>query len=79
MPTFTIYSRRGCHLCEQLVDELLPMLRDRAELEIRDVDTRDDWRAAYDTRVPVVECNGRFVCEYRLDRAAISAILAAQS
>ncbi len=78
MPTFTVYSRRGCHLCEQLIEQLLPMLRDRAELEIRDIDTREDWRDAYDTRVPVVEYDGSLVCEYHLDRASISAILAAQ-
>lgn len=78
MPTLTVYTRRGCHLCERLIEELLPMLRERAELDIRDIDTSESWRSAYDTRVPVVEWDGKVVCEYHLDRAAISAILAAQ-
>ncbi len=78
MPVLCVYSRRGCHLCEQLIEDLLPLARDRLDVEIRDIDTRDDWRDAYDIRVPVVEYEGQVVCEFHLDRQAISAILAAQ-
>lgn len=72
---FRVYSRRGCHLCEQLLEELLPLVDGRADLEIRDIDTRDDWRRAYDTRVPVLEYDGAFVCQYHLDRDALAPIL----
>ena len=75
-PTLIVYSRRGCHLCEQLIEELLPLIRDRATLEVRDVDERDDWREAFDRRVPVVEFGGRIVCEYPLDRPAVLDALA---
>jgi hypothetical protein len=70
-----VYSRHGCHLCEQLIEELLPVAQGRAEIEVRDIDTREDWRAAYDTRVPVVEYDGRVVCQYHLDREALAAAL----
>lgn len=71
-----VYSRPGCHLCEQLVEALLPRIRGRLELEVVDIDTRPDWQDEYGTRIPVVEFAGRFVCQYTLDEEAISRILA---
>ncbi len=73
--TIQVYSRPGCHLCEQLIEEITPLLRGRAVLEVRNIDSRTDWREDYDTRVPVVEMDGRFVCEYELDRAALHSML----
>ena len=70
-----VYSRPGCHLCERLIEEITPLLRGRAELEVLNIDSRPDWREDYNTRVPVVEMDGRFVCEYRLDRAALDRAL----
>ncbi len=71
MQTLHVYSRRGCHLCECLVEELLPLIRGKLRLEVRDIDSREDWQKRYDTRVPVVEFDGRLVCEYELDREAL--------
>ncbi len=79
MNTIDVYSRQGCHLCEVLVEELLPLIRGRLEVEVHDIDSRAEWKQLYDVRVPVVEYRGRVICEYHLDREAISAILAAQS
>ena len=39
LPVLNIYSRRGCHLCEILIEELLPITDGRAELNILDIDT----------------------------------------
>ena len=75
MKSLIVYSRRGCHLCEQLIEELLPLLRGRAELSVRDIDSREDWRAAYATRIPVVEYDGKVICQYHLDREALTSIL----
>lgn len=72
-----IYSRPGCHLCEDLVDALLPIVRDEATVEVRNIDTRPDWQSKYGTRIPVVEVDGRLVCQYRLDAPAIRRALAA--
>lgn len=71
MTQLIVYSRQGCHLCELLIEELLPMLQGRAELQVCDIDSRDDWREAYDLRVPVVELNGETLCQYSLDRDKI--------
>jgi hypothetical protein len=75
-PALHVYSRRGCHLCDVLVEELLPLARGRLDVEVHDIDSRDEWRARYDLRVPVVEFQGQLVCQYRLDRPAVEDILA---
>ena len=75
MRKLVVYSRRNCHLCDVLIEALQPVIRDRAELDVRDIDSRADWRARYDMRVPVVECDGEFVCQYRLDEDAVEAAL----
>lgn len=75
-PTLYVYSRRGCHLCDVLVEALLPLVRGRLDVEVRDIDTRDDWRERYDARVPVVEYDGEVVSQYRLDRPSIEALVA---
>ncbi len=69
--TFQVYSRRGCHLCELLLEQLEPLLRGTGEIQLRDVDTREDWCEQYGDRVPVVCIDDRTLCEYRLDRQAV--------
>jgi thioredoxin reductase (NADPH) len=70
-----VYSRRGCHLCDDLLAELEPLCRDRAQIVVRDVDTEADWVAAYGDAVPVL-CEGeREICRYRLDRRAVIELL----
>jgi hypothetical protein len=72
MPEIEVFSRHGCHLCEQLIEELLPLVQGRAEVKINDIDTREDWRQEYDSRVPVVKYDGAFICQYHLDREALA-------
>ena len=75
MKTIQVFTRRGCHLCEQLIEELLPLARHRADVVVHDVDNREEWREAYGMRVPVVEYDGEPVCQYHLDREALARIL----
>ena len=79
LPRIQVFSRRGCHLCEQLIDELATLVRGRLELEVKDVDENEQWRHAYGEFVPVVRYNGQEVCRYHLDRASIIRILAQES
>ncbi len=71
MTVISVYSRPGCHLCEVLIEELMPLARGLARVEVHDVDSREDWRARYGDRIPVVEIAGDYVCHYRLDRRAV--------
>lgn len=75
MAPLVVYSRPGCHLCEVLVEELLPLIDGRLQLEIRNIDTCDSWRDAYHTRIPVVEYDGEVICQYHLDRDAVARLL----
>ena len=70
-----VYSRRGCHLCEELINELLPLVRGRHDVEIVDIDSDPDLCEAYGTRIPVVEANGQEICQYTLDRERITQLL----
>ena len=71
MPVLHVFSRRGCHLCEVLLEELLPLVRGVLAVEVHDIDSKPEWRAAYATRIPFVEYDGRLICQYHLDRSAI--------
>lgn len=66
-----VYSRPGCHLCERMVEELMPLLRGRARVEVLNVDTCVAWQREFGTRVPVLEIGGRVVCEFKLDVQAV--------
>ena len=48
----TLFSRRGCHLCELMIEELIPLCRDQARLTVIDVDTQPDWRERYGPSAP---------------------------
>ena len=71
LPVITVYSRRGCHLCELLLEELEPLVRGCATIAVFDIDERPDWQASYSERVPVVCCDGEEICQYNLDRRAV--------
>lgn len=71
MPVLHVFSRHGCHLCEVLLEELLPLVRGVLRVEVHDIDSKPEWRTAYATRIPFVEYDGQPVCHYHLDRAAI--------
>jgi len=75
LPRLTIYSRRGCHLCEDLLGELEALLRGRAGLDVVDIDTDALLRTRYNERVPVVCAGELMLCQFRLDRAAVLAWL----
>jgi len=75
MDTITVYSRAGCHLCELLVEELLPLVRGRLNVDVVDIDSRPDLQETYNTRIPVVEFGSEFVCQYSLDAAAVQNLL----
>jgi predicted thioredoxin/glutaredoxin len=76
MAVIHYYSREGCHLCEVMLEELLPLIRGRADIEMRDIDTVVEWREKYDIRIPVIEYDGELVSAYPLDYDAIRVMLA---
>jgi predicted thioredoxin/glutaredoxin len=69
---WTVYSRAGCGLCEELLVELEALLAgSEDEVAVVDVDTSPDLARRYGHRVPVLEADGEFVCAGRLDTARV--------
>ena len=59
-----------------MLEELLPLIRGRAGIEMLDIDSNTEWREKFDIRIPVIEYDGQLVSDYPLDYAAVGAILA---
>ena len=71
MRTLVLYSRPGCHLCEQLAAELEPLLRGRAVVELKDVDESVALERRYGLRIPVLVDGDIELSGYPLDRARV--------
>ena len=64
----TLYTRAGCHLCEEMKAALGPMLREfGARLVEVDVDGDEELRALYGNDVPVLFLGARKAAKHRLD------------
>lgn len=64
----TLYTRAGCHLCEEMKAALAPLLREfGACLAEVDVDQSEDLRALYGNDVPVLFLGQQKVAKHRLD------------
>ena len=72
-PDVILYTRRGCHLC----DDALALLK-RHGLTPRevDIDADSELRAKYDECVPVVEIDGRVRFRGKVDERLLSRLLA---
>lgn len=73
---FTVFSRPGCHLCEQFIEELIPLCRGQVRLVVEDVDRDPVWREAYGLRIPVLVAGEREVCAVTVNHEAVRAALA---
>ena len=67
----TVFSRRGCHLCEDLLAELEPLLRGQATVEVVDIDTDPVLVKRYGVSIPVICAGDRELCRHALDRSAV--------
>jgi len=77
MATVVVYSRPGCHLCEEAIEQILALHGDgyRFELHEVDIESHDLLLRRYLERIPVVEVDGAEVSELILDRDALEAKL----
>ncbi len=64
---FIVYSRPLCHLCDEMLADLRPLLEGRdADLEVVDVDGDEALRIRYGHKVPVLVADDEEVCHFRL-------------
>jgi glutaredoxin len=80
MIALTLYSRPGCHLCEQMkatidrVAQSIPLT-----LEVIDISDDADLDARYGLVIPVLLVDGRKAAKYRIEDAELTKILMART
>jgi glutaredoxin len=72
LPHVVLYTRQGCHLCDQAGQVLRRY--GLAPLEV-DIDADPDLLARYDTCVPVVEIDGKERFRGRVDEVLLRRLL----
>ena len=77
MKTLVLFSREGCHLCDLVLDALLPVIEGRATLRIVDIDEDPALMESYGMRVPVLACDELELSGYPLDMERVERFLAA--
>jgi len=72
-----VYSRPGCHLCEEAMQAIVALHGDGYRFELLEVDIESDelLLRRHLERIPVVEIDGEVVSELVLDEAALRARL----
>jgi glutaredoxin len=73
MSTVVVYSRPGCHLCEEAIEALVALHEEGYRFELQEVDIESEellLRRLLE-KIPVVEIDGIVVSELILDEAAV--------
>lgn len=74
----TLYTRRNCPLCED-AERVVEAFAARFPLrmELRDVDSRNDWRQSLGMQVPALFLDEQKLFTYRIDEPAFEAAILA--
>ena len=78
MIALTLYSRPGCHLCDDMKAVIARVAREHAvdvRLEEIDISTDADLESRYGTEIPVLLMNGRKVAKYRVTEGELTRML----
>jgi glutaredoxin len=77
MATVVVYSRSGCHLCEEALERIVALHREGYRFDLHEVDVESDevLLRRYLERIPVVEVDGVEASELVLDEAELKARL----
>lgn len=73
MTVITVYSRPGCHLCEEAIEALAALHGEGYRFELHEVDIESEELLLKRLleKIPVVEVDGEVVSELLLDEAAV--------
>ena len=77
MTSVVVYSRPGCHLCEEALKAIVALHSEGYRFELREVDIESDdaLLRSHLERIPVVEVDGAVVSELLLDETGLRARL----
>jgi glutaredoxin len=72
-----VYSRPGCHLCEEAIARIVGLHEEGYRFQLHEVDIESDelLLRRHLERIPVVELDGTVVSELVLDQAGLRAKL----
>lgn len=71
-----LFSRAGCHLCDDMLDEVEQACRGTGlKLAVVDIDTSAELVARYGERVPVLHDGTRELCAVRFEPEAVAALV----
>jgi hypothetical protein len=74
----TLYSRPGCHLCDEmkaLVERVTRSMPEPAAMTIVDISTDPALEAQYGLEIPVLMMNGKKAAKYRVGEEALRKML----
>jgi len=81
VPALTLYTRPGCHLCDEM-KAVIARVRGRmalpATLEEVDISGDAQLEARYGTEIPVLIVDGTKVAKYRISDSDLQRILSAR-
>ncbi len=77
MTDVVVYSRPGCHLCEEAIEALVRLHGEGYRFELHEIDIESDdlLLRRYLERIPVVEIDGIVASDLVLDEAGVRARL----
>ena len=78
MIALTLYSRPGCHLCDEMKAVIARVVGEQAAditLEEVDISTDAELESRYGTEIPVLLVNGRKVAKYRVTEGELTRML----
>jgi hypothetical protein len=82
MIALTLYSRAGCHLCDEMkavIERALRATTLRVTMEEIDIARDADLESRYGTEIPVLLVNGQKVAKYQVSDAVLRRILTERS
>ena len=82
MIALTIYSRPGCHLCDDMkavVERVALALIPPATIDVIDISSDPDLESRYGVEIPVLLVNGKKAAKYRVTDVELRRILTARA
>ena len=77
MRELKLYSRQGCHLCEDMLEALQLYSQELGyQIRVYDIDDDAELHARFNTLVPVVYYQDREVMRYFFEPATLKEVLA---
>jgi len=68
LPEVVLYTRAGCHLCDEAKEQLKELRKLVAfALQEIDIDSNPELQRRYNDEVPVIFIHGRKAFKYRID------------